>query len=165
VTTAAPTESPAPVVAAALHQGSPVLFYLYAPFDRTNPFRHRPPESLEHDWKLLLESAAGRPIAFPEVSYSSAPENASNPERQAEFVRRLRRFLQASDGRLLLFVRYVAWRDEPDPRPAAADAKSPSAAPVAPAAPAAARRAAFLAHRGLQTERGAPKPAWSEWIR
>jgi len=162
VTTAAPTESAAPVVAAALHQASPVLFYLYAPFDRANPFLHRPPESLERDWKQLLESAAGRPIAFPEVSYSSAPENASNPERQAEFIRRLRRFLQASDGKSILFSRYVARRDEPLAAPAAADAKAMS---VTPAASVAVRRAAFLAHRGLQTERGEPKPAWREWTR
>jgi hypothetical protein len=159
VTTAAPTESASPVVAAALHQGSPVLFYLYAPFDRANPFLHRPPESLERDWTQLLESAAGRPIAFPEVSYSSAPENASTPERQAEFIRRLRRFLQASDGKSILFARYVAWRDEPVAAPAAAEAKT------SPVAPVAGRRAAFLAHRGLQTERGEPKPAWREWTR
>jgi hypothetical protein len=165
VTTAAPTESASPVVAAALHQGSPVLFYLYAPFDRGNPFLHRPPESLERDWKQLLESAAGRPIAFPEVSYSSAPENASNPERQAEFVRRLRRFLQASDGKSILFARYVAWRDEPEAGARAADARTSPAAPAAPAAAIAGRRAAFLAHRGLQTERGESKPAWREWIR
>jgi hypothetical protein len=162
VTTAAPTESAAPVVAAALHQGSPVLFYLYAPFERTSPFQHRPPESLERDWKQLLAAAAGRPIAFTEVSYSSAPENASTPERQAEFIRRLRRFLQASDGKLLLFARYVAWRDETASATAAAGAKASSVAPVTPAA---GRRAAFLAHRGLQTERGEPKPAWREWIR
>ncbi|MDQ6893499.1 MAG: beta-galactosidase [Acidobacteriota bacterium] len=155
VTTSAPTESASPVVAAALHQGSPVLFYLYAPFDRANPFLHRPPESLERDWKKLLELAAGRPIAFPEVSYSSAPENGSTPERQAEFIRRLRRFLQASDGQSILFARYVAWREEAAPAPAA-DAK---------ASPLAGRRAAFLAHRGLQTERGDPKPAWRQWTR
>ncbi|HEY6148015.1 MAG TPA: hypothetical protein VIZ69_09970, partial [Thermoanaerobaculia bacterium] len=155
VTTAAPTESASPVVAAALHQGSPVLFYLYSPFERANPFVHRAPESLERDWKQLLESAAGRPIAFPEVSYSSAEENASSPARQAEFVRLLRRFLEASDGKSILFVRYVAWRDEPAPEPARG----------AKASPVSGRRAAFLSHRGLQTERGDPKPAWREWTR
>ena len=149
VTTAAPPESPAPAVAAALHQGSPVLFYLYAPFERANPFVHRPPESLERDWKQLVDFAGGRPIAFPEVSYSSAAENGSSPERQAEFIRRLRRLLQASDGRTILFARYVGLRDEA----AAANATSSAAA----------RQAAFLAGRGLQTHRGDPKPAWREW--
>ena len=156
VTTAAPTESPSPVVAAALHQGSPVLFYLYAPFERASPFSHRAPESLDRDWRLLLESAAGRPIAFPEVSYSSAAENGSTPERQAEFVRRLRRFLEGSERKAILFARYVAWRDEPTPA-----AGPPAADPRASAV--AARRGAFLAHRGLQTERGEPKPAWRAW--
>ena len=42
VTTAAPTESAAPDVAAALHQESPVLFYLYAPFERDEPVRAPP---------------------------------------------------------------------------------------------------------------------------
>src|SRR5262249_6052256 len=92
VTTDSPTESVAPLVAAALHSKSPVLFYIYAPFDRTAPFRHRPPESLDNDWKQLLARAAGRPIAFPEVSYSSSAENGSSPEAQADFVRRLRSF-------------------------------------------------------------------------
>jgi len=161
VTTAAPTESAAPVVAAALHQGSPVLFYLYAPFQRANPFSHRPPEAIEHDWKQLLESAGGRPIAFPEVSYSSASENGSTPEKQAEFVRRFRRFVAAADGKALLFARYVSWRDEP------AGVRARDAGPPLQAKPpgVAARQAAFLAHRGLQTETGEPKPAWREWTR
>lgn len=157
VTTAAPTESPSPVVAAALHQGSPVLFYLYAPFDRANPFSHRAPESLDHDWTQLLEAAAGRPVAFPEVSYSSAAENGSSPERQAEFIRRFRRFLESSDRKAILFARYVAWRDEAAPAPP--PERDPKALPVA------ARRAAFLAHRGLQTERGDAKPAWRAWTK
>lgn len=160
ITTAAPTESPAPAVAAALHQQSPVLFYLYAPFERENPYVHRPPDALDHDWKLLLEGAAGRPIAFPEVSYSSASENGSSPARQAEFVRRLRRFVAAADGTALLFARYATWRDE------ATSPVAPAARPAAGASPAAAipaRRAAFFAHRGLQTSRGDPKPAWGEW--
>lgn len=155
VTTAAPTESPSPVTAAALHQGSPVLFYIYAPFERANPFSHRAPESLEHDWSQLLEAAAGRPVAFPEVSYSSAAENGSSPERQAEFIRRFRRFLEKSDRKQILFARYVAWRDEPAAAPV--PARDPKTAAIA------ARRTAFLTHRGLQTERGDPKPAWTAW--
>jgi hypothetical protein len=155
VTTAAPTESPAPTVAAALHQRSPVLFYLYAPFERDKAFVHRTPESLDRDWKMLLSSAAGRPIAFSEVSYSSAKENGSSLELQAEFVARLKRFLAASDGSRLLFARYATWRDSP----------APSAPPAAAANPVAERRAAFLAHRGLQTEKGLPKPAWLQWIK
>lgn len=157
VTTAAPTESPTPAVAAALHQRSPVLFYLYAPFTRESPYVHRPPDSLEKDWKLLLQSAAGRPIAFPEVSYSSAAENGSNPERQADFVRRLRRFVASADGRALLFARYATWRDEPAIPAAAKTSVTPT--------PVSVRRAAFLAHRGLETERGEPKPAWREWLK
>lgn len=156
VTTAAPTESPAPAVAAALHQHSPVLFYLYAPFERENPYVHRPPESIDRDWKMLLSRAAGRPIAFPEVSYSSAKENGSSLELQAEFVGRLKRLVAASDGTRLLFARYATWRDErPAPLPTPADA--------ADGVPA--RRAAFLAHRGLQSEQGDPKPAWREWVK
>ncbi len=154
VTTAAPTESAAPAVAAALHQRSPVLFYLYAPFERQNPYVHRPPESIERDWKMLLERAAGRPIAFPEVSYSSSPENGSSPELQADFVRRLKRLTAGADGNALLFARYATWRDGPP----GADAP-PGGSPLA------ARRMAFLAHRGLQTEKGEPKPAWREWVR
>ncbi len=153
VTTAAPTESAAPAVAAALHQRSPVLFYLYAPFERQSPYLHRPPESLERDWKMLLERAAGRPIAFPEVSYSSSPENGSSPELQADFVRRLKRFAAGADGNALLFARYASWRDAP------AEPPSPFSGPNE------ARRLAFLAHRGLQTGKGEPKPAWREWIR
>ena len=155
VTTAAPTESAAPAVAAALHQRSPVLFYIYAPFVADAPFLHRPPRSLEKDWGLLLERSAGRPIAFPEVSYSSAVENGGSPEKQAEFVKRLRRFVAAADGRALLFARYVSWRDLPGPGGSAGrDASDLSS-----------RRAAFFAHRGLQTATGEAKPAWLEWVR
>lgn len=153
VTTAAPSESVAPVVAAALHSHSPVLFYIYSPFQRGRPFEHRPPESIERDWKQLLDHAAGRPIAFPEVSYSSAAENGSSPAKQAEFVRRLRRLVAASDGRRLLFARYATWRD-----PAAS-------APARGASETAKRREAFLKHRGLQEADGRPKPAWREWVK
>ena len=152
VTTSAPMESAAPTVAAALHQKSPVLFYTYGALARDAPYRHRPPGSIEADWKALLTSAAGRPIAFPEVSYSSASENGSSPEAQAEFVRRFRRFLAAADGSALLFARYAVWRDPP---PEAASAASDFARV----------RDAFYAHRGLQTVNGAAKPAWREWLK
>ncbi len=155
VTTSAPTESAAPEVAARLHQRSPVLFYLYAPFVRDKPYFHRDPAALESDWKRLLDSARGRPIAFLEVSYSSAAENGSSPERQAEFVRRMLRFLASHDGRTLLFARYVGWRDPP------ADAYG-----VAPdASDLARRKASFFGNRGLKKSNGDPKPAWLEWCR
>ncbi len=155
VTTATPTESVAPGVAAQLHQTSPVLFYLYAPFERGRRFWHRAPGALETDWRNLLNAVKGRPIAFPEVSFSSSPENGSSPEKQAEFVRRLRRFLASADGRSLLFARYVGWRDPPA-----------GTYPVNSGTPDALRRqAAFFANRGLQEASGAPKPAWKDWVR
>jgi hypothetical protein len=153
VTTAAPSESVAPLVAAALHAHSPVLFYIYAPFQHGRPFEHRPPESIERDWKQLLDHAAGRPIAFPEVSYSSSAENGSSPEKQAEFVRRLCRLVTATDGRRLLFARYATWRD------------AAASAPVRGASETAKRREAFLKNRGLQQSDGRPKPAWREWAK
>ena len=155
VTTSAPTESAAPEVAAQLHQRSPVLFYLYSPFVRDQPYVHRDPAALETDWKRLLDSARGRPIAFPEVSYSSAAENGSSPERQADFVRRMRRFLASHDGRTLLFARYVGWRDP------AADVyqAAPDATDLAR------RKASFFANRGLKKSNGDPKPAWLEWAK
>jgi hypothetical protein len=153
VTTLAPTESPAPVVAAMIHQRSPVLFYVYAPFERNRPFVHRPPSAIEEDWKQLLRVARGRPIAFPEVSYSSSPQNESSPEKQAEFVRRLRRLVAGTDGRSLLFARYVSWRDpKPDPEESSNNSEVR-------------RGAAFFAHRGLQTWKGEAKPAWREWLK
>ena len=155
VTTAAPGESVSPEVAAELHRKSPVLFYLYAPFEREKPYWHRPPDALDSDWKRLLESAKDRPVAFPEVAYSSAAENGSSPEKQAEFVRRLRRFLSAADGRRILFARYVTWRDPP-PDLFRADPSAPEPAR---------RRTGFLSHRGLQGPDGTPKPAWKEWVR
>ncbi len=156
VTTVAPGESPAPEVAAALQEKSGVMLFLYAPFDRAQPFVHRAPESIARDWKSLVAGAAGRPIAFPEVSYSSAAENGSSLERQAEFVRRFRQTLAAADGNAILFARWVTWRDGPAPPPAAG---------TGPAAAVAFRRAVFFARRGLQTENGQPKPAWKEWLR
>ena len=156
VTTAAPGESPAPEVAAALHARSPLLLYMYSPFVHGSPFQQRDPGSLEKDWKLLLQGAGGRPIAFPDVSYSSSPENGSTPARQAEFVRRFRGFLATADGRALRFARWVALRDlPPDALPALAEG-----APVSER-----RRRAFLAHGGLQGPDGTPKPAWREWGR
>jgi hypothetical protein len=153
VTTAAPTESVAPTVAASLHQRSPVLFYIYAPFQPRQPFVHRPPQELDADWRELLERSGGRPIAFPEVSYSSSDANGSSLEQQAEFVRRLRRFVASADGGRLLFARYAVWRDPP-------------AGPAsAPANEALRRRESFFAHRGLQTSQGRPKPAWRAWAR
>ena len=154
VTTAAPSESAAPLVAAALHARSPVLFYIYAPFQRGAPFLHRPPGEIDKDWRQLLDHAAGRPIAFPEVSYSSAAENDSSPAKQAEFVRRLRALVAGVDGRRLLFARYVPWRN-----PGASPALSRGAPEIAR------RREAFLKNRGLQEEDGRPKPAWAEWIK
>jgi hypothetical protein len=156
VTTLAPTESPAPEVAALLHQRSAVLLYIYCPFVRGKPFEQRPPGALEKDWKALLEGSAGRPVAFPVVSYSSSAENGSSPDRQADFVSRMRRFLARADGRHLLFARYVGLRDAP---PDTAGAGS-GAVLVRERA-----RAAFLAHRGLQTAAGDPKPAWRAWVR
>ncbi len=155
VTTAAPAESVAPEVAARLHQKSPVLFYIYAPFARGKLFFHRAPDALEGDWKGLLGGAGGRPIAFPEVGYSSAAENGSSLAMQAEFVRRLRRFVSSSDGKKLLFARYVGWRD-PSPQAYRVD---PNASEVVR------RRAAFLANRGLQGPGGEAKPAWREWVK
>ena len=154
VATAAPTESVAPAVAAALHQRSPVLFYAYAPFAPGQPFVHRPPADLETDWRALLERSGGRPIAFLEVSYSSSDKNGSSPERQAEFVRRMRRFVSSADGTRLLFARYAVWRDPSGPPEAAV--------PAAPADPSA-RRESFFAHRGLQAADGRAKPAWTVW--
>jgi hypothetical protein len=153
VTTTAPSESAAPAIAAALQESASVSLFIYAPFQRANPFLHRPPDALEHDWKLLLDRSGGRPIAFPEVSYSSSRENGSSPERQADFVRRLRRFIASSDGRRLLFARYSSWRDLAPPRPSA------DTTPVGH------RRAAFYANRGLETADGQAKPAWKEWVR
>ena len=156
VTTEAPMQSRAPEVAAALHRKSPVLFYAYSPFARGEPFLQRGPDALDRDWPAVLKTASGRPIAFPVVSYCSSPENGSSPEKQAGFIRRLRRFLAKTDGRALLFARYVALRDPPlDGIPA-----------VEPGAPVAARRQrAFLSSRGLQSANGDPKPAWREWLR
>lgn len=154
VTTAAPSESVAPLVAAALHSRSPALFYIYAPFQRGRPFEHRAPESIERDWRQLLARAAGRPIAFPEVSYSSSADNGSTPEKQAEFVRRLRALVSGTDGRRLLFARYATWRDPPA-----------SPGPDKGASETARRRDAFLKNRGLQDAEGHPKAAWREWVK
>lgn len=154
VTTQAPSESVAPLVAAALHAKSPLLFYIYAPFQRGRPFEHRAPDAIERDWRQLLDRAAGRPIAFPEVSYSSSSENGSSPQTQAEFVRRLRALAARTDGRRMLFARYVTWRDPPA-----------SAGPGKGASETAKRRDAFLKNRGLQDAQGHPKPAWREWVK
>ena len=159
VTTTAPMDSPAPEVAAALHARSPLLLYSYAPFERGKPFEQREPSVLDREWRALLQGSGGRPIAFPLVSYSSSSENGSSPARQAEFVRRFRDFLARSEGRSLLFARYVALRDEGRDEP---DGGPPAGKDV-PAAER--RRRAFLANRGLQELDGKPKPAWREWVR
>ncbi len=156
VTTFAPSESPAPDVAAVLHQRSPVLLYSYSPFVRGEPFEQRGPDALEKDWPRLLDGAAGRPIGFPAISYSSSPENGSSPALQAEFIRRMRRFLARADGRKLLFARYVALRDEP------AGTSGENASDTDPAGR---RRRAFVVSRGLQTSGGDAKPAWFEWAK
>ena len=155
VTTAAPTESRSPEVAAALHRKSPVLLYTYCPLSLGSAFEQRPPDAIEKDWSALLRGAAGRPIAFPTVSYSSSPENGSSPEQQAEFIRRFRRFLGQADGQALLFARYVGLRD-----PTAASL--PAVAPEASEAEL--RRRALLGNRGLQDADGRPKPSWRQWI-
>ena len=156
VATNAPMDSPAPEVAAALHQRSPLLLYAYAPFVRGSPFQQRDPAQLDRDWRALLANAGGRPIAFSLVSYSSSADNGSTPARQAEFIRRFRDFLGKADGRALLFARYVALRDEANEAP-------PGPADNLP--PAERRRRAFLANRGLQELDGKPKAAWREWVR
>jgi hypothetical protein len=145
VSTAAPMDSRAPAVASALQDRSTVLLYLYAPFRRDEPFVHRPPDTLEGDWTAILRAAGRRPVAFTETSFSSSPVNGSSPAAQAEFVRRVNRFLASTSRSKLLFARYVPWRD-PEPGPTASID----------------RRAAFLANRGLQGVDGSPKPAWRE---
>ena len=157
LTTTAPMDSPAPEVAAALHARSPLLLYSYAPFERGKPFEQREPSVLDREWRALLQGSAGRPIAFPLVSYSSSSENGSSPARQAEFVRRFRDFLARSDERSLLFARYVTLRDEGRDEGDGAPGKDTPAAER--------RRRAFLANRGLQELDGKPKPAWREWVR
>jgi len=153
VATAVPMDTRFPLVAAAIHQKSPVLFYLYAPFLPDAPFTHRPPQTIDRDWAAILSGAAGRPVAFTEVSFSSARQNGSSPERQADFVRRMRRILDRTERSRLLFARYVPWRDPaPSPTP-----------PEDPQNPIVARRAAFLSNRGLQKPDGKPKPAWKAW--
>lgn len=156
VTTSAPTESLAPQVAAALHQKSPVLFYSYCPLVAGAPFKQRAPDALEKDWAALLKASGGRPIAFPGVSYSSSAEVGSSPERQAEFIRRFRRFLARADGRALLFARYLWLRD---PAPESLPEVEPGASVPER------RRRALLGHSGLQDADGHPKPAWREWLR
>jgi hypothetical protein len=155
VATAAPMDSRFPLVADAIHQKSPVLFYLYAPFRPDSPFTHRPPAVIDRDWAAVLKAAAGRPVAFTEVSYSSARENGSSPETQADFVRRMKKILDRTDPAQLLFARYVPWRDPPPP----------TVALGTPPDPLIARRAAFLANRGLQKSDGRPKPAWRDLAR
>lgn len=155
VATAAPMDSRAPGVAARLHEKSPAVFFVYAPFIAAAPFTHRPPATLESDWKSMLAAAAGRPVAFTEVSFSSSPENGSTPANQADFVRRMRRFLATADPARLLFARYVPWRDPPPSE--VPSAREPS--------PVERRRAAFFANRGLQRRDGTGKPAWREWSR
>ncbi len=156
VTTLAPTESRSPQVAAMLHQKSPVLFYSYCPLVAGAPFTQRPPDALEKDWSALLKGAAGRPIAFPEVSYSSSGENGSSPEKQAEFIRRFRRFASRSDGKALLFARYLWLRDAPpDSLPSIEGGASVAER----------RRRALLASCGLQDSGGRGKPGWREWLR
>jgi len=154
VATAAPMDTRFPLVAAAIHQKSPVIFYLYAPFVPDAPFTHRPPASIERDWPAILPGAAGRPVAFTEVSFSSARENGSSPAAQADFVRRMKKILDRTERSRLLFARYVPWRD---PAP-------PSGGPGSPGEPLSIRRAAFFANRGLQKADGKPKPAWNELI-
>jgi hypothetical protein len=90
------------------------------------------------------------------VSYSSSAENGSSPEKQAEFIRRFRRFLNRADGRKLLFARYL-WLRDPS---AEALPEVPISAPVAQR-----RRRALLGSCGLQESAGRPKPAWAEGLR
>ncbi|HEV8231346.1 MAG TPA: hypothetical protein VGQ75_03285 [Thermoanaerobaculia bacterium] len=166
VATAVPMDSRAPLVAAALHQKSPALFYLYAPFLRDAPFTHRAPGTLDRDWSAILSAAGGRPVAFTEVSFSSAPENASSPEKQADFVRRMRRFLATTERSRLLFARYVAWRDPvPGSLPLTPGPLSQRERGQPPAAEGnlATRRTAFFSNRGLQKSDGTPKPAWKDF--
>jgi hypothetical protein len=163
VTTAAPTDTRAPLVEAELHRKSPALFYVYAPFSPAAPFLHRPPETIDRDWNAILAAAAGRPVGFTEVSFSSAPENGSTPEKQADFVRRMRRLAAETERSRLLFARYVPWRD-PDPQNQL-DRRRLHPLPPGEGAGDEARRAAFFANRGLVKADGRPKPAWREWTR
>ena len=154
VATAAPMDARFPLVVAAIHQKSPVLFYVYSPFLPDAPFTHRPPGVIDRDWAAIFSGAGGRPVAFTEVSFSSARENGSSPERQADFVRRMRKILDRTERSRLLFARYVPWRD-PAPSPGG---------PGNPPDPLSIRRAAFFANRGLQKPDGKPKPAWKELV-
>ncbi|HEY3172883.1 MAG TPA: hypothetical protein VGK86_09945 [Thermoanaerobaculia bacterium] len=164
ITTAAPTDTHAPLVEAELHRKSPALFYVYAPFSPGAPFTHRPPETIERDWKAILAGAAGRPVAFTEVSFSSALENGSTPEKQADFVRRMRRLVLETERSQLLFARYVPWRD-PEPQ-TPLDSQRLRPLPLGEKGGGEGlRRAAFFANRGLVKADGRPKPAWREWTK
>jgi hypothetical protein len=172
VSTAVPMDSPFPAAVTALHQNGRASFYLYAPFVKGTPFTHRPPATLDSDWRAILAAAGGSPVAFTEVSFSSAAENGSSPRRQAEFVRRMRRFLDGADGARLLFARYVPWRDPEagpldrrtlPPLPRGKGAGGEGADREAALTSFQLRRSAFLANRGLAAADGRPKPAWKEF--
>jgi hypothetical protein len=120
------------------------------------PFTQRDPEVLEKDWAALLTAAGERPVAFPGVSYSSSAENGSSPQKQAEFIRVFRRFVNRADGQRLLFARYL-WLRDPVP------AQLPEVSPGSSVAER--RRRALLGNLGLQDSAGHPKPAWTEWLR
>ena len=154
VATTAPMDTRFPLVVAAIQEKSPVIFYVYAPFRPDAPFSHRPPASIDRDWPVILSGAAGRPVAFTEVSFSSARENGSSPAGQADFVRRMKKILDRTERSRLLFARYVPWRD---PAPPAGGLGTPQD-------PLFTRRSAFFANRGLQKPDGRPKPAWAELV-
>ena len=133
-TTAAPTESPAPEVAAALHQREPApALHLLRRSSRGAPFEQRDPDVLEKDWRALLEGARG---TADRVSASSAtpprPRTARAPSSRPSSSAASGASSNRADGRALLFARYVALRDEPARRASRGADAAPVAAEAAP---------------------------------
>jgi hypothetical protein len=154
VTTTSPVGNANAAYADELNAYADVAIYTYYPFQTGSDFRHRPPSTFESDMTAMRARAAGKPVAFQEVGYSSSAANGSSEALQADFVRRFRAHVASSLRRDLLFAEWYLYTDLDS---ATVDTLLGFYGYASPGF------RAYLANLGLRRADGAPKASWSAW--
>ena len=154
VTTTSPVGNPNAGYGDQLNLHADVAIYTYYPFQPGTDFQHRPPSTFEPDMAAMIARAAGKPVAFQEVGYSSGAANGSSEAQQADFVRRFRDYVAASLRRDVLFADWYLYTDLDS---ATVDTLLGFYGYASPGF------RGYLANLGLRRADGTPKRAWNAW--
>ena len=135
------------------------ICYTYYPTDEQNsiPWQMRPTNQVKDDIDWMVQNAAGKPIAFTEIGYTSSSENSSSEVQQTEFVQVMFSSLKPYiDSKKVAFVYYHGMYDYPQgfcnqyAQQQGVDSTY---------------LCGFMDNLGLHSwETGQPKPAWNTFV-